>query len=291
MQTLPLSYGQFNMLVFFTEETVAKINEICKISGESNSDFINNIVEKYFLSGEYIKVIDAKSKFSYQQLHELSKLKNTSKVLSLIRYLENTNTSDQENQKYKKIIAMRFGLYDYKPHTLDAIGNEFGVTRERIRQIIARLLIDPISLSGQRVLDEDSEYVVNEQLFNEYVNNAETEIEDEMVRLVSLVAAHFNFTFDQINARVRTADIAFARQFAMFCLSRCLHVSASKIGRFFQKDHTTVLHALSLIESRIQSDEVSKKIYDSVTAKIDTYEIQHELSIDDQFDIVLKAKV
>ena len=33
------------------------------------------------------------------------------------------------------IIGMRFGLYGLKQHTLEEVGNKFGVTRERIRQI------------------------------------------------------------------------------------------------------------------------------------------------------------
>ncbi len=35
----------------------------------------------------------------------------------------------------KKILKMRFGLEDGVTHTLEEVGNEFGVTRERIRQI------------------------------------------------------------------------------------------------------------------------------------------------------------
>ncbi|MBU4257569.1 sigma-70 family RNA polymerase sigma factor [Candidatus Parcubacteria bacterium] len=40
----------------------------------------------------------------------------------------------------QKILAMRFGLKDGISHTLEEIGKEFGVTRERIRQIEAKAL-------------------------------------------------------------------------------------------------------------------------------------------------------
>lgn len=40
----------------------------------------------------------------------------------------------------QKILAMRFGLEDGITHTLEEVGNEFGVTRERIRQIEAKSL-------------------------------------------------------------------------------------------------------------------------------------------------------
>jgi RNA polymerase primary sigma factor len=40
----------------------------------------------------------------------------------------------------RKIIEMRFGLRDGVGHTLEEVGKEFGVTRERIRQIEAKVL-------------------------------------------------------------------------------------------------------------------------------------------------------
>jgi RNA polymerase primary sigma factor len=43
------------------------------------------------------------------------------------------------SSKEQKIIEMRFGLIDGINHTLEEVGKEFGVTRERIRQIEAKV--------------------------------------------------------------------------------------------------------------------------------------------------------
>jgi RNA polymerase primary sigma factor len=40
----------------------------------------------------------------------------------------------------EKVLRLRFGLIDGKPHTLEEVGKEFNVTRERIRQIEAKAI-------------------------------------------------------------------------------------------------------------------------------------------------------
>ncbi|HZG93536.1 MAG TPA: RNA polymerase sigma factor RpoD, partial [Mycobacteriales bacterium] len=44
------------------------------------------------------------------------------------------------NEREKRVIQLRFGLTDGHAHTLEEVGQEFGVTRERIRQIEAKTL-------------------------------------------------------------------------------------------------------------------------------------------------------
>jgi RNA polymerase primary sigma factor len=46
---------------------------------------------------------------------------------------------EELNPKEKKILEMRYGLTDGIQHTLEEVGAEFGVTRERIRQIEAKV--------------------------------------------------------------------------------------------------------------------------------------------------------
>ncbi len=60
-------------------------------------------------------------------------------ALQLLREYVQTSISNLSPRE-QKILEMRFGLADGVPHTLEEVGKEFDVTRERIRQIEAKAL-------------------------------------------------------------------------------------------------------------------------------------------------------
>ncbi|MCL2339796.1 MAG: RNA polymerase sigma factor RpoD [Actinomycetia bacterium] len=51
-----------------------------------------------------------------------------------------TKVLDSLAERERKVISLRFGLEDGRPRTLEEVGHEFGVTRERIRQIESKTL-------------------------------------------------------------------------------------------------------------------------------------------------------
>lgn len=61
-------------------------------------------------------------------------LENLDRHKRVSRWLETLTPTE------KKILTLRFGLNDTEPQTLEIIGQNFGVTRERIRQIEAKAL-------------------------------------------------------------------------------------------------------------------------------------------------------
>ena len=56
----------------------------------------------------------------------------------LKKELDNALNDLQERER--RVIKLRFGLEDGKCHTLEEVGEEFGITRERIRQIESKAI-------------------------------------------------------------------------------------------------------------------------------------------------------
>ncbi len=108
------------------EMTAERVREILKISqepvsletpiGEEEDSQLGDFIE----DGEAVVPPDAAS---FSMLQE-----QLSKVL------------DQLSERERKVIELRFGLTDGHPRTLEEVGREFGVTRERIRQIESKTL-------------------------------------------------------------------------------------------------------------------------------------------------------
>ena len=65
---------------------------------------------------------------------------SASKVEAMDRFSHVQEWMTELNENEREILALRFGLEDREPQTLDTIGKKFGVTRERIRQIEAKSL-------------------------------------------------------------------------------------------------------------------------------------------------------
>ncbi|MCL5255517.1 MAG: RNA polymerase sigma factor RpoS [Gammaproteobacteria bacterium] len=63
---------------------------------------------------------------------------------------------DNLSAKQKEVLARRFGLLGYEPATLEDVGREIGLTRERVRQIQVEALRRLRDIMGQQGLSNES---------------------------------------------------------------------------------------------------------------------------------------
>ncbi|MFH0863748.1 MAG: RNA polymerase sigma factor RpoD [Candidatus Gottesmanbacteria bacterium] len=105
---------------------ISKIREIVKISQEPTSLEAPVGDEEDSHLGDFIQ--DTTQPTPYDAATRQLLKEHMEEVLSTL--------SDRE----KKVLILRFGLDDGRPRTLEEVGREFAVTRERIRQIEAKAL-------------------------------------------------------------------------------------------------------------------------------------------------------
>jgi len=136
------------------------INKFIKITRELVREYnrepqVKEVAEAMGVDPSYIRRLMVLLKKTYSIEHPMGEnsdyslidtIEDTSAVnpldlaewLNKYRIISELLSSLNENEK--EIIALRFGLDDRDPQTLDTIGRQFGVTRERIRQIEAKSL-------------------------------------------------------------------------------------------------------------------------------------------------------
>lgn len=72
--------------------------------------------------------------------------------------------------------------------------------------------------------------------------------------IAEMVADRFRLTPGDLFYRRRTARIALPRQVAMTLMRQVLHLPLQSIGRLFDRDHGTVIHATKAVASHNLSD-------------------------------------
>ena len=108
------------------EIDVEKVNHILKISQDTTSLDATVGEDEDSSLGDFIEDQDTVSPHEAATFELLKE--HIDETLSMLTPRE------------QKILRMRFGLDDGRSHTLEEVGQEFGVTRERIRQIEAKAL-------------------------------------------------------------------------------------------------------------------------------------------------------
>lgn len=158
-QALSRSVADKGRLIRVPVYVVENINKINKVSTKLNQDLgreptIDEITAKVDISKE--KVQKAKKVVSFpQSLEEPNKESGIPLSEYLIDYdtpdpyeaLERKEIAEKIRQlisrldpRDEKILRMRFGIGEKQPKTLKTIGNHFGLTKERIRQIVGESL-------------------------------------------------------------------------------------------------------------------------------------------------------
>lgn len=91
-------------------------------------------------------------------------------------------------------------------------------------------------------------------------------------------AKNFDCTSADLKSESRFANIVAARHIAMHILYYNTSVSKTKLSKMFNRNHATVIHALSSVETRKEFEKGFKETYDNIFSNINS-EIEYLKSV------------
>ncbi len=86
--------------------------------------------------------------------------------------------------------------------------------------------------------------------------------------IMTQTAHYFSLTLDDLRGPNRSANVALARQIAMYLCRDLTELSLPKIGDLFHRDHTTVLHAYNKIRDMIVKDRTIFTTLSEITTRV-----------------------
>ena len=82
----------------------------------------------------------------------------------------------------------------------------------------------------------------------------ETDLNINVNIIKKIVGKHFNIRMEDFNSKRKTQSIAWPRQIAMYLTTELTDLSLPEIGREFNRDHSTVVHARDVVKEKIEQD-------------------------------------
>lgn len=96
----------------------------------------------------------------------------------------------------------------------------------------------------------------NKDLNDKILEESKDKIDERIVNyIVFIVGKYFDVQENYYNTKNRKREIVFARQTSMYLILKYTDLTLKKIGKFFGKDHATVIHGKNTVLDLIESDK------------------------------------
>ncbi len=155
------------------------------------------------------------------------------------------------NEKsYKQAIYQKAKLFDldFTDQQLDFFKINFPNNLEKIQQaleaLVLRLHLNPIN---EELTSTRLEILLHDLIKKEEKIKLTPEI------LIKHIATHFDLSSEDILGKSQTKECVIPRQLAMFLCRNRLNLTYTKIGKIFQKDHSTVISSVKNISKELGS--------------------------------------
>ena len=111
---------------------------------------------------------------------------------------------------------------------------------------------------------------IAKELLSDILSQEEKKLAVNVTSIKKIVAKHFKISLEDFSSRRKTQSVAWPRQIAMFLCTELTDMSLPEIGREFNRDHSTVVHARDLVKEKITFDPFFASLINQIITDIKT---------------------
>ena len=95
---------------------------------------------------------------------------------------------------------------------------------------------------------------IAKEVLVDFINLEEQKYSISISKIKKVVCKRYNVSLEDLNSKKKNNSIAWPRQVAMFLATELTSLSLPEIGREFNRDHTTVIHAKEKVKEEIENN-------------------------------------
>jgi chromosomal replication initiator protein len=197
--------------------------------------------------------------FNTLQTHGLTILLSANKAPSLLQEIEPRLTSRFE-------WGLTVGLHPIDPKLILAKKGalwKIPLSNDLIDYLSEKFPSDPlIALQALSFRAKGAKIITKEQIEHLLKDLLAKEAQNSWTpdRIIKKTASHYGVRCEDLTGKMQTKEFVQPRQLAMYLCRERLKLSYPKIGEIFDRDHSTVMSSVGLIQKRIQEGELTVAI-------------------------------
>lgn len=169
----------------------------------------------------------------------------------------------------KKIVIAKLEEFNFPFKMSDSaitkLVNTFSTDVRKIEGIIHKIFFFAITKYNELSVLDDKE--IDDILKHNY-EVINSELNNNPDNIVERICRNYNVSKESVLSESRKSDLTTVRKICMYVLKNKLNMTLAKIGRFFQRDHSTVITSIKDVEKMIEKDSHLKQFIESIILSV-----------------------
>lgn len=169
----------------------------------------------------------------------------------------------------KKIVTAKLEEFNFPFKMSDSaitkLVNTFSTDVRKIEGIMHKIFFFAITNYNELSVLDDKE--IDDILKHNY-EVINSELNNDPHNIVERICRNYNVSKESVLSESRKSDLTSVRKICMYVLKNKLNMTLAKIGRFFQRDHSTVITSIKDVEKMIEKDSHLKQFIESIILSV-----------------------